>query len=179
MNRKDRKDRTVYIMLTDYPDKVSRAIKRVGLWEYSHMSISTDEHYPKFFSFTGKRGFMTEDFDLQPTYKGTDVPCALFALPVTETELRNVERIIKHMTSNAEKYKYSYIGLALLYLRIIPKQRGRDTCVGFVSRTIREQTSLSAGRRKKFCSPNDIKAFFINQLVFEGPLRVLLQKGKA
>ena len=68
---------------------------------------------------------------------------------------------------------------ALLYLRIIPKQRGRDTCVGFVSRTIREQTSLSAGRRKKFCSPNDIKAFFINQLVFEGPLRVLLQKGKA
>ena len=55
----------------------------------------------------------------------------------------------------------------------------RDTCVGFVSRTIREQTSLSAGRRKKFCSPNDIKAFFINQLVFEGPLRVLLQKGKA
>ena len=33
MNRKDRKDRTVYIMLTDYPDKVSRAIKRVGLWE--------------------------------------------------------------------------------------------------------------------------------------------------
>lgn len=131
MNRKDRKDRTVYIMLTDYPDKVSRAIKRVGLWEYSHMSISTDEHYPKFFSFTGKRGFMTEDFDLHPTYKGTDVPCALFALPVTETELRNVERIIKHMTSNAEKYKYSYIGLALLYLRIIPKQRGRDTCVGF------------------------------------------------
>ena len=112
MNRKDRKDRTVYIMLTDYPDKVSRAIKRVGLWEYSHMSISTDEHYPKFFSFTGKRGFMTEDFDLHPTYKGTDVPCALFALPVTETELRNVERIIKHMTSNAEKYKYSYIGLA-------------------------------------------------------------------
>ena len=107
MNRKDRKDRTVYIMLTDYPDKVSRAIKRVGLWEYSHMSISTDEHYPKFFSFTGKRGFMTEDFDLHPTYKGTDVPCALFALPVTETELRNVERIIKHMTSNAEKYKYS------------------------------------------------------------------------
>lgn len=98
---------------------------------------------------------------------------------MTETELRNVERIIKHMTSNAEKYKYSYIGLALLYLRIIPKQRGRDTCVGFVSRTIREQTSLSEGRRKKFCSPNDIKSFFINQLVFEGPLRVLLQKGKA
>lgn len=133
----NRKDRTVYIMLTDYPDKVSRTIKRIGLWEYSHMSISTDEHYPKFFSFTGKRGFMTEDFDLHPTYKGTDVPCALFALPVTEAELRNVERIIKHMTS------------------------------------------LSAGRRKKFCSPNDIKAFFINQLVFEGPLRVLLQKGKA
>ena len=83
------------------------------------------------------------------------------------------------MTSNADEYKYSYIGLALLYLRIIPKQRGRDTCVGFVSRTIREKTSLSAGRRKKFCSPNDIKAFFINQLVFEGSLRVLLQKGKA
>ena len=79
----NRKDRTVYIMLTDYPDKVSRTIKRIGLWEYSHMSISTDEHYPKFFSFTGKRGFMTEDFDLHPTYKGTDVPCALFALPVT------------------------------------------------------------------------------------------------
>lgn len=52
----NRKDRTVYIMLTDYPDKVSRTIKRIGLWEYSHMSISTDEHYPKFFSFTGKRG---------------------------------------------------------------------------------------------------------------------------
>ena len=36
----NRKDRTVYIMLTDYPDKVSRTIKRIGLWEYSHMSIA-------------------------------------------------------------------------------------------------------------------------------------------
>ena len=134
---------------------------------------------PEIFQLHRQARIHDEDFDLHPTYKGTDVPCALFALPVTEAELRNVERIIKHMTSNADEYKYSYIGLALLYLRIIPKQRGRDTCVGFVSRTIREQTSLSAGRRKKFCSPNDIKAFFINQLVFEGPLRVLLQKGKA
>ena len=75
----NRKDRTVYIMLTDYPDKVSRTIKRIGLWEYSHMSISTDEHYPKFFSFTGKRGFMTEDFDLPRLIKARMSParCSL------------------------------------------------------------------------------------------------------
>ncbi|MGN0543968.1 MAG: hypothetical protein ACI4I0_00205 [Acutalibacteraceae bacterium] len=174
----NKKDRTVYIMLTDYPDRVSRAIKRIGFWEYSHVSISTEKHFPRFFSFTGKRGFMTEDFDLHPTYKGIDVPCALFALPVTETELENVERIIARLKNNADRYKYSYIGLALLYLRIIPKQRRSDTCVGFVSRTIREQTSLSAGCRKKFCSPNDIKTFFRNELVFEGTLRRLLKKAR-
>ncbi len=172
------KKHTVYIMLTDYPDKVSRAIKRIGFWEYSHVSMSTDAHYPKFFSFMGKRGFMTEDFDLHPTYKGIDVPCALFALPVSEAEFNNVEACLARMTANADKYKYNYFGLVLLYLRIIPKQRKSDTCIGFVSRTLKEQTSLSDGHRRKFYSPNEVKAYFINQLVFEGPLRVLLQKEK-
>lgn len=172
------KKHTVYIMLTDYPDKISRAIKKIGFWEYSHVSISTDAHYPKFFSFMGKRGFMTEDFDLHPTYKGIDVPCALFALPVSDTEFQNVESCLAKMTANADKYKYSYFGLVLLYLRIIPKQRHSDTCVGFVSRTLKEHTTLSYGRHGKFYSPNEVKSYFINQLVFEGPLRVLLQRGR-
>ncbi len=57
------------------------------------------------------------------------------------------------MTSNADEYKYSYIGLALLYLRIIPKQRGRDTCVGFVSRTIRgADLALRRAQKKSFAA---------------------------
>ena len=35
----NRKDRTVYIMLTDYPDKVSRTIKRIGLWGRPYHSV--------------------------------------------------------------------------------------------------------------------------------------------
>lgn len=172
------KNHIVYIMLTDYPDRVSHAIKRIGFWEYSHVSISTDAHYPKFFSFMGKRGFMVEDFDLHPTYKGIDVPCALFAMPVSDTEFQNVEGCFARMLEDADKYKYSYFGLVLLYLRIIPKCKHSDTCIGFVSRTLREQTSLSDERRRKFYSPNEVKSYFINQLVFEGPLRVLLQREK-
>lgn len=171
----EKKQNTLYVMLTDYPDKLSRAIRRLGFWEYSHVSISTEKHFPKFFSFVGKKGFRIEEIDLHPTFRGTDVPCALFEIPVSETELENVESIIEKFTENKEKYKYNYLGLALLYFRIVPKRKYKYTCIGFVLETLREQTALLDKSKKKIRTPNDVKSFFKKEMIYEGPLKSILK----
>lgn len=171
----EKRDNLIYIMLTDYPDNISKAIKRIGLWEYSHVSISTSNTFPKFFSFVGRKGFRVEEINLHPTFRGTDVPCALFEIPVSETELKNVENRIEQFVTNAVFYKYSMLGLALLYFRITPARKYKYTCISFVLKTLKEQTSLFDKSMKKVCTPNDIKKFFKKDMIFEGPLKSILK----
>ncbi len=178
MKIEKKKDR-IYVLLTDYPNKLSRLIKSIGLWEYSHVSISTERYFPTFYSFTGKKGFVTEDYLLHPTYKGEEVPCALFALPVTALEKEKIEEKIEQRKSRADLFKYSVGGLILLYLHTIPKQYKKDTCVGFVARTISECTSLVSNYKKELYNPNKFKFRFKEHLVFEGPLSRMSKKKKA
>ena len=42
----------IYILLTDYPDRVSKALKRLGFWRYSHVSLSTSLIDSDFYSYT-------------------------------------------------------------------------------------------------------------------------------
>lgn len=171
----NKKNDSIYIILTDYPDPISKAIKRIGLWEYSHVSISTSEYFPKFFSFVGNIGFRIEEINVHPTYKGIDVPCALFEIPVSEIERKNVETKIEQFVSNPSLYKYSIIGLALLYFKKMPTIKNKYTCVSFVLKMLKEQTILLDSSIKKICTPNDIKSFFKSDMIFEGPLKSILK----
>lgn len=56
--------------MTDYPDFVSQTIKKLGFWDYSHVSISTDSLMPTFYSFVGKHGFREEVLLEHPTFRG-------------------------------------------------------------------------------------------------------------
>ncbi len=178
MNKRKPNER-IYVLLTDYPNKLSRLIKGIGLWNYSHVSISTSRYFPTFYSFTGKKGFVTEDYRLHPTYKGEEVPCALFALPVTATEKKKIEEKIEQRKSRPDLFKYSIGGLILLYLHTIPKQYKKDTCVGFVARTISECTSLVSNYRKELYNPNKFQSCFKDHLVFEGFLSRMSKTRRA
>ena len=74
----------IYILLTDYPDKVSKSLKRLGFWRYSHVSVSTSLFESDFYSYVGKKGFRIEQPVSHPTFRGEPVGCALYAIPVTK-----------------------------------------------------------------------------------------------
>ncbi len=161
--------------MTDYPDFVSQTIKKLGFWDYSHVSISTDSLMPTFYSFVGKHGFREEVLIEHPTFRGKDIPCVLFRLPVDQKELDNIEKEIKHFVENKHEYKYSYIGLMLLYLRIAIASKKRFTCTGFVLRTIRKHTDLIKKNSWYICNPNDINKHFSKQKIFEGTIKSMIE----
>lgn len=167
----------IYFLLTNYPDKLSVAIRRLGRWRYSHVSISADCLDGDFFSYTGKRGFITEQPKLHPKYKGEEILCSLYLLEVPE-ELgrRIVQKILAHR-EKAANYRYSYFGLAMMYLKIHAHFPKENTCSGFVADIMRESGCFS----KKFCrrlvSPNDFYRHLSAYKQYEGSLHKLVKKA--
>lgn len=173
--RINEKDHRVYILLTDYPDNVSKFLKHLGLWNYSHVSIGTSMTDKKFFSFVGKKGFRIEDPVLHPTYKGTDVPCALFSIPVSESECDKITNKLLYHTGKAADYKYSYFGLSMMFFGLGVKLKNQYTCSGFVSDVL---TNASNPKNKEFSAlikPDDFETLYKRNLVFKGPLRKMLE----
>ncbi len=168
----------IYVLLTDYPNRISKVIKRIGLWKYSHVSISTSDKFPNFFSFTGKRGFMIEEPHLHPKYKGLDVPCALYRIPAKPQICQSVENKIQQFVDNSHLYKYSYFELAKVYLRIKSKPKKKPkfkyTCTGFVGKLLKEESLAAESRKHALLSPNDFMYTFKEHKVFEGTLEKML-----
>lgn len=172
--RINEKDHRIYILLTDYPDNVSKFLKRIGFWHYSHVSISTSMMDKKFFSFVGKKGFRIEDPVLHPTYKGCDVPCALFSIPVSESECTKITNKLKYHIGKSDSYKYSYLGLSMMFFGMSVKLKNQYTCSGFVSDVLKNASNPKSKEFSALVKPDDFEVLYKRNLVFRGPLRKML-----
>ena len=123
----------VYILLTNYPDKISVAIRRLGRWRYSHASISVDSLGGDFFSYTGKRGFITEQPKLHPRFKGKEIFCSYYSIEVPDEIGRHIADGLLAHREKAARDRYSYFGLAMMYLRIHAHFPKENTCSGFAA----------------------------------------------
>lgn len=175
----EKKNNSIYILLSDYPDQVSRLLKRIGFWKYSHASIGTSLTAPDFFSFTGKRGFRIEKPWKHPTYRGQPVPCALYKLPVSEAVFRKVAGDLRRFSEQGERYKYSYFGLLVLYLGCRFNTKNRYTCSGFVSKVLENSGALSPKLCRKLVKPDDFAEKLYKNNVFEGTLKELFVRERA
>lgn len=169
------KEYRIYLLMTDYPDRVSRFLKKAGMWRYSHVSVSTSMVESDFYSFVGKKGLRIEKPALHPTFRGKPVNCAFYSIPVSEEVCRAVtERIMRHLAI-AHTYRYSYAELVLIYFGIHLKFKNRYTCTGFVSELLRESGGFGDKKYKRLLNPNHFMKKFSEHLVFTGTLEAMLK----
>ena len=168
----------IYILLTDYPDRVSKSLRRLGFWRYSHVSISTSLIESDFYSYVGKKGFRTEQPEKHPTFRGLPVRCALYAIPVTKEICEKATKQIALHAAVAGTYRYSYFGLALAYLDIKHRLKRQRTCTSFVSEMLHSSGAITKKLFRRLISPENFRKKFASNLIYKGTIKDMLIKGR-
>ncbi|MBR4767315.1 MAG: hypothetical protein IK085_11190 [Clostridia bacterium] len=167
----------IYILLTDYPDRVSKSIKRLGFWKYSHVSVSTSLIDSDFYSYVGKKGFRIEQPAEHPTFRGLPVSCALYAIPVTKEVCESATKQLALHTAVAGSYRYSYFGLVLAYFGIRHRLRNQHTCTSFVSETLHKSGAIKKKLFRHLASPENFRKKFRKHLIYKGTIKDMLKKS--
>lgn len=164
----------IYLLLTNYPDRVSRFLKKLGMWKFSHISVSTSMVDSDFYSFVGKKGFRIEQPLLHPTFRGQPVECELYAIPVTDEVCSIVTEKLKWHVAIAHTYKYSYFGLVMTYFGISLRMKNKYTCAGFVAELLKESAGFIHMKYHRMLTPDKFKSHFRENLVFKGTIEAML-----
>ena len=73
-------DKYVYVLLTKFSDRASKAIRGLTRSSYTHASIGIDEKYEEFYSIVTK-GFRREQFHRFSKERRLETPCRLYKIP--------------------------------------------------------------------------------------------------
>ena len=169
----------IYLLLTDYPDRVSKSLKRLGFWKYSHVSVSTSLIDSVFYSYVGKKGFRVEQPVVHPTFRGKPVRCALYAVPVTKEICEKATKQIELHAAIAGTYRYSYFGLVLMYFGIRHRMKKQHTCTSFVSEMLHESGAIKKKKFRRLVSPEHFRKLFEKNLIYKGTIKEMLKKFNA
>lgn len=162
----------IFILLSVYPDRTSRFLRKINRWKFSHASIGLLDASGKFYSLNG-RGFRIEDPKKYPTAKKKEVPCALYRVPVEPAVFERIRKVLDAHVENSPKYVYSFWGVVLCLLHIKRKTENRYFCSQFVAEVLETAKALPLAKHSSLYVPDDFSRLRETRLIFQGTLRKL------
>lgn len=166
-------EKHILILLTKYPDFTSRLLQIVNGWSFTHVSIGIEDSTGQYFSFVGK-GFRIENPQYHPTAKKKEVPCELYRIPVSEKIYDQAKQLLAFHVNNAERYRYSYLGLFFCIMHIPFKTTYRYFCSQFVAEVLECAKVIELGKHSSLYTPDDFSQIHGVPLVYRGTLRELI-----
>lgn len=169
------KNKKLYILLSDTGSLLTKMIKLYTKKTYNHVSISLDGELKKVYSFGRKRmynpfrgGFVQEN-----TKSGLfkHASCAIYSVSVSEEQFERVERFIKRMELQQDKYHYNFIGLFGFLFNKPIERKNAFFCSQFVATVLKEGNVVDIKKQPGLISPGDIQECVELGLVYEGALR--------
>ena len=109
--------KTIYILLTRSGTLLSKLVYSVTGANYTHASLAFDEDLSCLYSSTRKNGYTM--FPAGPSREYLDrgvfrlrpeVPCALYALEVSEEAYIRARRRANHMMAHGKLYRFNVLG---------------------------------------------------------------------
>ena len=112
--------KTIYILLTRSGTLLSNLVYQLTGARYTHASLAFDEDLSCLYSSTRKNGYTMfpagpsrEYLDRGVFRLRPDVPCALYALEVSEEAYARARRRADHMMAHGNLYRFNVLGLIL------------------------------------------------------------------
>ena len=177
--------KTIYILLTRSGTLLSNLVYAVTGANYTHASLAFDEDLGCLYSSTRKNGYTMFPAGPSREYlnRGVfrlreNVPCALYALEVTDEAYARARRRADHMMAHGNLYRFNVLGLALCGLHIRWKRRRHYFCAQFVSEVLEKSGSMQLPKHSTLMHPNDYTRLEQLRCVYEGPLAGLPQRRK-
>ena len=141
--------KTIYILLTRSGTLLSNLVYAFTGANYTHASMAFDEDLSCLYSSTRKNGYTMFPAGPSKEYlnKGIfrlreNVPCALYALEVTDEAYMRARRRAEHMMAHGRLYRFNTLGLLLCGLHIRWQRRRHYFCSQFVSEMLEKSGAM-------------------------------------
>ena len=175
--------KTLYIFLTRSGTLLSNLVYHITGAQYTHVSLAFDPDLTTLYSSTRKNGYTMFPAGPSKEYlnRGVfrlreDIPCALYALDVTEEAYLRARRRADHMMAHGELYRFNSLGLLLCALHIRWKRRRHYFCSQFVSEVLQKSGSLDLPKHSTLMHPNDYTSLPQLRCLYQGRLGDLPQR---
>lgn len=175
--RKEHREKSIYILLTDTGTLFTTMIKRFTAAPYNHASLVFGADLSEVYSFGRKKptnpfagGFVEED-----VYTGTyrhfpNTRCTLLRLRVTQRQYEEARRVVGAFKRQRDRYSYNLIGLVGV---LLGRELGADDayfCSEFVAEALREAGVKLWDRPSSLVTPDHFRGHAELETVYEGRL---------
>ena len=181
--KKEKIMKTIYILLTRSGTLLSNLVYAVTGANYTHASLAFDEDLSCLYSSTRKNGYTMFPAGPSREYlnRGVfrlreNVPCALYALDVSDEAYTRARRRAEHMMAHGSLYRFNVIGLALCGMHIRWKRRRHYFCSQFVSEVLEKSGAMELPKHSTLMHPNDYTRLEELRCVYKGRLAGLPQR---
>lgn len=172
---------TIYILLTRSGTFLSNLVYFFTGDPFTHASISFDPSLQPLYSSARKNGETMfpagpcrEYFHRGFYQKHRHIPCALYALDVSQEHfdqaLQEVRRIINH----SDEYRFNILGLLLCRLNIPMRRSKKFFCSQFVAEILQRSDSLPLPKVPSLMRPMDYARLPQANCLYRGSLRDLV-----
>lgn len=129
----------IYIILTYSGSLLSKTIKLVKKYEYTHVSISLDKDLNQMYSFGRLHpyiafigGFVQESPNYGTFKRFSNTKSKIFCIDITEKQYKKIKKIIKYFSRKRKDYKFNFIGLCSVALSLKVTQENGFYCAEFI-----------------------------------------------
>ena len=175
--------KTLYIFLTRSGTLLSNLVYSLTGAQYTHVSLAFDEDLSTLYSSTRKNGYTMFPAGPSREYlnRGVflmreNIPCALYALEVTDEAYTRAKRRTQHMMHHGELYRFNSLGLLLCWMHIRWQRRRHYFCSQFVSEVLEQSGALALPKDSTLMHPNDYPLLPQLKCLYKGRLADLPQR---
>ena len=175
--------KTIYILLTRSGTLLSKLVYAVTGASYTHASMAFDAELSCLYSSTRKNGYTMFPAGPSREYlnRGVfrlreNIPCALYALEVTDEAYARAKRRADHMMNHGELYRFNSVGLLLCALHIRWNRRRHYFCSQFVSEVLEKSGAMELPKDSTLMHPNDYTLLPQLKCLYKGRLADLPQR---
>lgn len=168
------KKTTIYFIFSDTGTNLSRIINYCTKQSLNHVSIGFDRDLTEVYSFgrTQPRnpfsgGFVCEDIRSEFLKNAN---AAIYSFELTEAECKEILRHIKEIETEKDHYRYNFMGLIGILLRIEIKRKRAFFCSEFVATVVSDADSIKLSKPTYFTTPSDIREEIEMHLIYQGRL---------
>lgn len=175
--------KTLYIFLTRSGTLLSNLVYSLTGAQYTHISLAFDEDLSTLYSSTRKNGYTMFPAGPSREYLNRgmflmreNIPCALYALEVTDEAYTRAKRRTQHMMHHGELYRFNSLGLLLCWMHIRWQRRRHYFCSQFVSEVLEKSGAMELPKDSTLMHPNDYAQLPQLKCLYEGCLADLPQR---
>lgn len=157
---------------------LSKTIKLITRYKYSHVVLALDDTYTKLYSFGRKHvynflnaGLVTYGIESEFFKKYHNTDCLIYELKVTSKQFYKLKKILRNFEKNMSVYHYDIRGLLVRYFYTNAKSRENYfVCSQFVATVLASAQICNFEKPLKLVKPNDFNKIPEIKKIYEGKL---------